>query len=400
MPITMANDPRTALMIQMMQGQAQKPRMRRGEGPMNAADKLAQAFMMKNMLNDFEGKRASAAEERTNALGLAMGRPAETQTYDNGTTINWNEQKPNMAAALGSLGPENEDLQNKLFEVDAGAKSEDRKFAQQKELLQQKLAAALQIAGMKEGGSGAPSPDAVRVNAEQLGLPVPPTNPFDNPNLDKIGRRQLATSLQKQGQKELDDLGGEISKERLMVNDMKRFTDLNATTDTGGLMGTAIPRTLRSLVDPKVAEMQSLTAKVAPNMRPEGSGATSNYDAQQFERATVGVDKPRETNTNIAKARSFALENKQNYKTFKEEYLSTFGHTRGADGAWQEYLDANPIFDPAKQDFSLNKKRRGWKEFFADRAGKGGSTNREETEDPTSAFDNTQGTIIDFNDLE
>ena len=118
--------------------------------PMEGLAKLAQGlmggYMQRSADQDMKDKLAQAQSQRQTAMAAALGRPAETKTYSGGNTINWDEQKPDMARAMGMLtSPENEDLAtalmgNQLDEKQAAAKQKfDREqqqalFGQQKEL--------------------------------------------------------------------------------------------------------------------------------------------------------------------------------------------------------------------------------------------------------------------------
>lgn len=75
------------------------------DGIANFTDKLANALLVRQAVDDAKAEQRSSAEIGAAGLQMMRGRPAETRTYadPNGgdpTTINWNEQKPNVAAGL------------------------------------------------------------------------------------------------------------------------------------------------------------------------------------------------------------------------------------------------------------------------------------------------------------
>jgi hypothetical protein len=117
--------------------------------------------------------------------------------------------------------------------------------------------------------------------------------------------------------------------------------------------------------------MEAITAKLAPAMRVPGSGHTSDYDIKQFERATVGVDKPTAANKNIAAAIIAQAQQTQDYADFRNSYLEQNGTLVGSDRYWKEYANKNPIFDPKGKagSFMLNAGRKPWKDYFAANAG-------------------------------
>lgn len=197
-----------------------------------------------------------------------------------------------------------------------------------------------------------------------LGVPVPTVMPWANQSNPKDANKVKAVE-QSRGSKEIEKDVDAARKEKEAATAAARFLELNKTTNTGGLtdrMG--LTRGLQSL-GPEYAEMESITAKLAPAMRVEGSGSTSDFDGKQFERATVGVDKPGKTNANIANGIIARAQQAQEYADFRQTYLEQNGTLQGADRFWKDYANKNPIFDPKKPgSFELNTKRSTWNEHF------------------------------------
>jgi hypothetical protein len=227
-------------------------------------------------------------------------------------------------------------------------------------------------------GMTAPPPRGVTVNlnsgadtvaqrqalAESLGVPLAEVSPYDNTNLSAKGRENLFIANQKAAEKRWAAMGEDEAAHREMIANLGRFKQLNEKVSTGGLMGVSGVGAAAGLFDGDVAELRSITAKIAPNMRPPGSGATSDYDARQFERATVGIDKPKQANQNIADARIAAAQQALDRGAFERSYFDANGHLQGADRAWQRYANENPIFDSRGKEFALNPNRVGWRDYF------------------------------------
>lgn len=117
--------------------------------------------------------------------------------------------------------------------------------------------------------------------------------------------------------------------------------------------------------DPELADMMQASAFMVPKMREPGSGATSDFDAKMFEKATIGREKPTETNMRIIQARKAAADNVIAKADFLEAFRADNGHLRGAEAQWRKYLNANPIFDPkSTKEPTLNQNRRDWREYF------------------------------------
>lgn len=201
-------------------------------------------------------------------------------------------------------------------------------------------------------------------SAPVLGAPVPAVLPWANQSNPKDANKVKANE-QTRGAREIEKDLDAARKERDAAAAAKRFLELNKGTNTGGLLDRiGVTRSLQSLGS-DYSEMESITAKLAPSMRVEGSGSTSDFDGKQFERATVGVDKPGATNQNIAKGVIARAQQSEEYADFRQTYLEQNGTLQGADRFWKDYANKNPIFDPAKEGtFELNNKRKTWKEHF------------------------------------
>ncbi len=230
------------------------------------------------------------------------------------------------------------------------------------------IANAAQIARMADSRSR----DANRIASEGqvssggpvLGAPVPAVLPWANQSNPKDANKVKAAEQQR-GAKEIEKDLDAAKKERDAAASAKRFLELNSKTTTGGLVDRmGITRGLQSL-GADYSEMESITAKLAPAMRVEGSGSTSDFDGKQFERATVGVDKPKATNKNIANGVIARAQQAEEYADFRQTYLEQNGTLQGADRFWKDYANKNPIFDPAKEGtFELNKSRNTWRDHF------------------------------------
>ena len=201
-------------------------------------------------------------------------------------------------------------------------------------------------------------------NPSVLGVPSPTVTPWANQSNSKDANKVKAAQLS-QGSKEIEKDSDAARKERDAAAAAKRFMELNKTTNTGGLTDRfGITRSMQGM-GTNYSEMEAITAKLAPAMREPGSGSTSDFDGKQFERATVGVDKPGKTNTNIAKGMMARAQQAQEYTDFRQTYLEQNGTLQGADRYWKEYSNKNPIFDPQKEGtFELNTKRQTWNEHF------------------------------------
>lgn len=197
-----------------------------------------------------------------------------------------------------------------------------------------------------------------------LGVPTPTVLPWANQTTPKDANKVKAQEISR-GSKEIEKDADAAVKLQSTARDAQRFLELNKKLPTGGLMDRMALTRWAQGMGQEYSEMESITARLAPAMREPGSGSTSDFDGKQFERATVGVDKPKKANENIAKAVVARAQQAQEYAEFRQTYLEQNGTLQGADRYWKEYANANPIFDPAKPGaFELNERRRAWGEHF------------------------------------
>lgn len=110
------------------------------------------------------------------------------------------------------------------------------------------------------------------------------------------------------------------------------------------------------------AEMAAITAKIIPKLREPGSGATSDFDAKMFGQGTFGLDKPGPTNRVIAMGAQEAAKNLIEKAAFEDAYFQVNRTQNGMNAAWNQYLAANPIFDPLSPNEPLiNRNRQDWR---------------------------------------
>lgn len=198
-----------------------------------------------------------------------------------------------------------------------------------------------------------------------LGTPRPQVLPWAGQPNPKAAGTVKAKEIER-GSKEIEKDVDAARKQASAAQLAQRFIELNKNVNTGGAVDKFGPTRALQGMGNQYAEMESITAQLAPAMREPGSGSSSDYDGKQFERATVGVDKPRQANENIAKAVVLRAQQAQEYADFRQTYLEQNGTLQGADRYWKQYADSNPIFDPKKPGaFQLNQGRKSWQQHFS-----------------------------------
>lgn len=233
----------------------------------------------------------------------------------------------------------------------------------------------------QDAGSGGPV----------LGVPAPTVLPWSNQSNPKDANKVKAQEIAR-GAKEIEKDVDAARKEAGVAQAAARFMELNQKIPTGGLVDKmALTRWAQSM-GTEYAELEAITARLVPGMREPGAGASSDLDVRMFERATVGVDKPKRANENIAKGLIARAQQAQDYADFRQTYLEQNGTLQGADRHWKEYVNANPIFDPGKPGaFELNTKRKGWTEHFK------GQTSKAAPSAPSSG--GSKPRVVDFGSL-
>ena len=146
-----------------------------------------------------------------------------------------------------------------------------------------------------------------------------------------------------------------IAKAESNLQDFNRARELLDTVPTGGISGYARSKMSPSLLSGDTAEFQSLVDKITPQMRPAGSGSTSDKDMEIFRNATIGLNKPKQTNLNIVKGRIAVEENNIAKEEIRAEMLNSGMSTSDFDKKWRQYLNDNPIFKNSKGDLNPNR---------------------------------------------
>lgn len=192
----------------------------------------------------------------------------------------------------------------------------------------------------------------------QLGVPVAQRDPFAN--MSGKGREVFQRELYRQAEKRLTEADEGVSAATAMARDAQRFLQLQGNVTMQGPVAGRVPA-----FSDAAQEMDAITARITPQMRQPGSGATSDFDAKMFQMATVGRTKNTAANESIATGIIANARNAEARAQFMRDYLTVNGHLDGADREWRRYMNANPIFDPASPNTpKINESRRSYQDFF------------------------------------
>lgn len=202
--------------------------------------------------------------------------------------------------------------------------------------------------------------------ADQYGVPSTAPYPWTGMST-KDGRQERAKDTAAALKELQTDDAGVLANKRLL-DDISRFQYLNKRTGTSPWQGVPGVHFVTGFGD-DAKEMDKLTARMATLMRQPGWGRMTNYDLQLFQSATMGRDKSMATNDAIATALKAATQQQLEYNQFAHNYFAVHHTLQGARQAWDEYAEANKIFDPNAPEgaYRLNKNRMGYQDYFRQR---------------------------------
>ena len=180
------------------------------------------------------------------------------------------------------------------------------------------------------------------------------------------------TNEMRAAQKRVDDL-------REQANAMTTLADtaeagVSGAGNTGGLLNG--PREAASWIwsmfsgdEQKQRDSQAILDSVAPDVikasRAPGSGAMSDPEMRAYLSAgPSSSNTPSENAVLIDKLRNMAGVQKD-YADFLDWYRNTNQTLQGAQGVWDAYKQANPMFSRNGKEMTFNKDRQSWRDFIA-----------------------------------
>ncbi|RKQ61238.1 hypothetical protein C8E02_1005 [Vogesella indigofera] len=132
-----------------------------------------------------------------------------------------------------------------------------------------------------------------------------------------------------QANKQLEDLRNQVAQGRTTMTDLNRFGQLNQEQATGGLLDKGLPDWMTT--DDQKQEMLAIQSRLAPQVRPAGSGSTSDRDLQLYLQSLPGIDKSGNVNKSIRDQFGKTLSAAEKKLAAAEQYLAERGHLNGFD---------------------------------------------------------------------
>lgn len=121
------------------------------------------------------------------------------------------------------------------------------------------------------------------------------------------------------------------------------FVDLNRKAGTGMIYKVPFVSEIASSFKPEVAQMDALTARMAPAQRVPGSGTTSDRDLGLYLKAVPNIDRPGPANEAIAQDMTATARERASRATFLDSFAQQNGTLMGAEQAYRARQGANAV---------------------------------------------------------
>lgn len=296
---------------------------------------------------------------------------------------------PAMQAALKPNSPQGKQALDEGFQIGT---------PEYKNRVHELVQASVNAANARSGLDEHPlTPDEKLENANLAGVPA---EPIGLPDISRMSTQQRKQFLNNEA-KTVDKVTGQNSSDdeqiRAALRALDQFQELNKTTYTGPMISPFVlggahvgphgagvdlsqehgglnlnPMSWAANLKANVQTMQKDAAQVVGMAIPShGFGRVTNRDLNLFQAGSIGTDKDRATNDAIAQALRIRLGNDLERHQYEQAYSGLHGSLRGAEQAWNDYLNANPIFDPDPKAqvgpsgvHPLNPHRMPWQDYF------------------------------------
>jgi len=138
--------------------------------------------------------------------------------------------------------------------------------------------------------------------------------------------------------KKLDANAQVVAQQRELMSKLEEFGGLNRESRTGEFYTGLQPFDWMKGADEQ--RMESITSKIAPGMRIEGSGTTSDRDIAMYIKSVPNIKLKGEVNRQIRESYQRDYERSLAKLQFLQNYYNTYGHIDGADTIWaKEYAN-------------------------------------------------------------
>ena len=173
------------------------------------------------------------------------------------------------------------------------------------------------------GGSSAPTSGGFQEAPEGVRVPWA--------NLPPAKADEARLRAADYARKKLDANSAVVTQGRDILNKMEEFGGLNRQSGTGEFYSGWLPEWLQGSDEQR---MGKIVSKIAPGMRIEGSGTTSDRDISMYVRSVPSLESKGEANRATREAFKADYDRSQAKLQFLNNYYNTYGHLDGADAIW------------------------------------------------------------------
>ena len=150
---------------------------------------------------------------------------------------------------------------------------------------------------------------------------------------------------------------------------LTQFQELNRGSNTGGFRGIPligdVARDVEAAFNPAIKQMEGIRSVLQGQSRPEGSGATSDFEQRLYAMGVPGPDKAGPVNDNIINHMKAVTQEEADRLAFMERFIAANGTSAGSAEAWQSYLQQSPYANTSGEgNIRLNTQRQPWQQFF------------------------------------
>lgn len=152
-------------------------------------------------------------------------------------------------------------------------------------------------------------------------------------NLSPKDQGEIQMKMYAEGRKRLAELQAQIADAGAVVADLNEFGRLNRESSTGSWWQQLTPdkQMFRS---PESMQMAAITARLAPNMRPTGSGSTSDKDLALYLKALPSTENYGEVNKGIREDFQRKYDAALEKAAAMQAHLDKFGNLTDFDSQW------------------------------------------------------------------
>ncbi len=293
-----------------------------------ASDENVQQFKTGMLKDDWQAKQQERHRQAALRRGLSE-LPQGADYWQNAAKLYASAGDMETALKLqeyGSGGKPTDAQKNFQFLIDSGV---DRKQAMQ--VFTPFAPTPMQYvpgSDYKPAGVFNPRDGQFTATEEPPAAPVDVTAPWSG--LPPKQADEMRQRIYNSESKKLEDLRERVTKGRETARDLARFSELNKVQETGEIEDKQWLSWLPTWGSEK-QEMESISARLGPQARPSGSGATSDKDMALYLRSLPGIEKPASVNESIRKEFNTGLTKAEKRLAAAEQYLAERGHLNGFD---------------------------------------------------------------------